>query len=256
MAATLLLLLAACGGDDETSTDTTEPAASEPAASDMATDEPSDMASDMASDEASDMASDEASPSEGTSEGTEAASAMQVSTECAVDLPADGPGSAEGMAEEPVATAASNNPELSMLVAAVDAAGLTDTLNNAEAATVFAPSNAAFEKVPADQLQAVMADPALLTTILTYHVHTTDQVDAQGLAEAGTLTTVEGEDLTFSVDESTGQLLVDEDAAVVCPDVVTANATVHIIDTVLMPPSMAGASSTGSESASEASSEG
>ena len=85
-------------------------------------------------------------------------------------LPADGEGSLAGMADDPAATAASNNPELSTLVAAVTAAGLVDTLNGAGPFTIFAPVNAAFEKIPAADLDAVLADTDLLTSILTYHV--------------------------------------------------------------------------------------
>ena len=86
-------------------------------------------------------------------------------------VPADGAGSFEGMAQDPVATAASNNPVLSTLVGAVGAAGLGDTLNNAENITVFAPVNDAFAAVDPATLSAAMADPTgLLTTVLTYHV--------------------------------------------------------------------------------------
>ena len=75
------------------------------------------------------------------------------------------------MADDPVATAASNNPLLSDLVAAVSAAGLVDTLNSADDITVFAPINDAFAAVDPATLEAAMADPnGLLTTVLTYHV--------------------------------------------------------------------------------------
>ena len=63
------------------------------------------------------------------------------------------------MADDPAATAATNNPELSTLVAAVDAAGLVDTLNGAGPFTIFAPANSAFAKIPADELDALLADP-------------------------------------------------------------------------------------------------
>ena len=73
-------------------------------------------------------------------------------------VPKDGKGSFNGMATDPVATAASNNPVLSTLVTAVKAAGLVDTLNSAPAITVFAPTNDAFAKIPADTLNKVLAD--------------------------------------------------------------------------------------------------
>ena len=78
-------------------------------------------------------------------------------------VPKDGKGSFNGMATDPVATAASNNPVLSTLVTAVKAAGLVDTLNSAPAITVFAPTNDAFAKIPADTLNKVLSDKATLT---------------------------------------------------------------------------------------------
>ena len=85
-------------------------------------------------------------------------------------VPADGKGSFAGLAKEPVATAASNNPLLSTLVAAVKKAGLVDTLNNSKNITVFAPSNSAFDKIPKADLDKVLADKTTLTHLLTHHV--------------------------------------------------------------------------------------
>src|SRR5690349_15595777 len=85
-------------------------------------------------------------------------------------IPTSGAGSFDGMVKDPVATAASNNPLLSTLVAAVTKAGLVDTLNGADALTVFAPTNDAFSKIPKAQLDKVLADKATLTAILTHHV--------------------------------------------------------------------------------------
>ena len=82
----------------------------------------------------------------------------------------DGKGSFTGMATDPVATAASNNPVLGTLVTAVKAANLVDTLNSAPAVTVFAPTNDAFAKIPAETLKKVLADRETLTKILTNHV--------------------------------------------------------------------------------------
>ena len=83
-------------------------------------------------------------------------------------VPTDGEGSFAGMADDPAATAASNNPELSTLVAAVSAAGLVDTLNGEGPFTIFAPANSAFAKIPPADLEAVLADPTgALTDILT-----------------------------------------------------------------------------------------
>jgi transforming growth factor-beta-induced protein len=158
-------------------------------------------------------------------------------------VPMDGAGSFEGMAEDPAATAASNNPALSTLVAAVDAAGLVDTLNGPGPFTIFAPSNDAFAKIDQATLDALLADPTGdLTDILTYHVVSGDSWNAQELADAGTATTVNGADV--EIVEVGDTIEINGESAVVCGNVETANGTVHIIDTVLMPP-MGGSSSMG-----------
>ena len=146
-------------------------------------------------------------------------------------VPADGEGSFGGMADDPAATAASNNPVLSTLVTAVMQAGLADTLNSEGPFTIFAPTNDAFAAIPQADLEAVLADKDVLTNILTYHVVAGESLKASDLATAGELTTVEGDALTFGTDGTTVN-----GAHVVCSDVTTANATVHIIDSVLMPP--------------------
>lgn len=161
--------------------------------------------------------------------------AAAIDTTCQVTLPADGEGSAQGMADDPVATAASNNRALSTLVAAVQQAGLVDTLNSLPAATVFAPSNDAFAKIPQETLDAVLADPETLTAILTLHVVPGQRLDAQTLADMGSAPTVNGQQITFAAQG--GSLRVNGQATDICPNVRTANATVHIIDTVLMPQS-------------------
>ena len=145
-------------------------------------------------------------------------------------VPADGAGSFSGMAKDPVATAASNNPVLSTLVTAVTEAGLGDTLNTTPDITVFAPTNDAFAAMDKATLDKAMADPkGLLTTVLTNHVVAgrlaPDQVAGEHETLAGTKITVEGSGEDFTVGE----------AKVVCGDVQTANATVYIIDGVLLP---------------------
>lgn len=159
--------------------------------------------------------------------------ATAIDTTCQVALPAEGEGSAQGMTDDPVATAASNNPALSTLVSAVQEAGLVDTLNNLQGATVFAPSNAAFEKIPQETLTAVLADKEKLTSILTLHVVPDQRLNAQALAEMGSAPTVNGQTITFAAEG--GNLMVNGQATDICPNVKTANATVHIIDAVLMP---------------------
>ncbi len=147
-------------------------------------------------------------------------------------VPATGAGSFQGMATAPVATAASNNPVLSTLVTAVTAAKLGDTLNGAKDITVFAPTNDAFAAMDKATLDSAMADPSgLLSKVLTYHV-----VQGRLTPEmlAGTHKTLNGADLTV---EGSGQdFTVNGKAMVVCGNVQTANATVYIIDGVLLPP--------------------
>ncbi|MEU7033476.1 fasciclin domain-containing protein [Streptomyces sp. NPDC046237] len=146
-------------------------------------------------------------------------------------LPAEGEGSVDGMADDPVATAASNNPELSTLVSAVKAAGLVDTLNGAKDITVFAPTNDAFAKIPKADLDKVLADKAALTKILTYHV-VGEEVGKAELVD-GSFKTLQGG--TVTTDGSGDAYTVNGTAKIVCGDVPTSNATVHVIDTVLMP---------------------
>ena len=148
----------------------------------------------------------------------------------------DGAGSIVGMAQDPVAVAASNNPILTTLVAAVSGqlnpdVNLVDTLNGSEF-TVFAPVDDAFAKLPAETVTALMQpeNAALLSSILTYHV-----VPGQILPAdiAGELTTVQGGTVTVA---GSGDNLTVNGATVICGGVHTANATVYLIDTVLSLP--------------------
>jgi uncharacterized surface protein with fasciclin (FAS1) repeats len=170
-----------------------------------------------------------ATPSSGG--GSAAAVSTDFGSGCA-SVPASGAGSFTGMATAPVATAASANPLLSTLVAAVKAAGLVDTLNSASNITVFAPDNAAFAKIPAATLDKLLKDKAELTKILTYHVAPARYTPTQ-LASGTMIKTLEG--ATVAPALSNGMYAVNG-ADVVCGNVQTANATVYIINTVLMPP--------------------
>jgi len=146
-------------------------------------------------------------------------------------VPSTGPGSFTGMATAPVASAASANPVLSTLVTAVKKAGLVDTLNSQQGITVFAPTNDAFAQLPPKTLKSVLADKPELTKILTYHV-VAGQLAPDQLA--GTHKTLEGD--TLKVSGSGEDFTVGaQKAAVVCGNVPTANATVYLIDSVLMP---------------------
>lgn len=200
-----------------------------------------DSASEAGEDVASEDMPSEDMPSEDMPSGEEPdMSTQMVGAGCeqyAKEVP-DGPGSVAGMAEDKVAEAASNNPLLTKLVAAVSGeinpeVNLVDALNGGEF-TVFAPIDSAFEALDAKTLKA-LAKPAnadMLESILTYHV-----VDGQLAPDAvvGEQATLQGEMLEVSGE---GDMLKVNDANVVCGGVKTANATVYLIDGLLMPPAM------------------
>ena len=150
------------------------------------------------------------------------------------DAVPDGAGSVEGMSQDPVAVAASNNPLLTTLVSAVSGqlnpdVDLVDTLNGSEF-TVFAPVDDAFAKIDPATIEALKTDSATLSSILTYHVvpGQIDPADIDGMHK-----TVQGAELEVT---GSGDDLMVNDAKVICGGVKTANATVYLIDTVLMPP--------------------
>jgi len=145
----------------------------------------------------------------------------------------DGAGSVTGMSQDPVAVAASNNPLLKTLTQAVSGqlnpdVNLVDTLNGSEF-TVFAPVDDAFAKIDAATIESLKTDTDTLTSILTYHVVpgqlSPDMVD-------GEHATVQGGNVTVT---GSGDDLMVNGAKVICGGVHTANATVYLIDTVLMP---------------------
>ncbi|MFD6700208.1 MULTISPECIES: fasciclin domain-containing protein [unclassified Microbacterium] len=147
-----------------------------------------------------------------------------------------GAGSVAGMAQDPVATAASNNPLLTTLVAAVSGklnpkVNLVDTLNGSEF-TVFAPVDDAFKKIDPATIDTLKTDAGAdtLSKILTYHV-VAGQISPKDIV--GMHKTVEGGEVTVT---GSGDSLKVNDANVICGGVHTANATVYLIDSVLMPP--------------------
>ncbi len=124
------------------------------------------------------------------------------------------------------------------LVAAVKAAGLVETLKSAGPFTVFAPSNSAFDKLPAGTVNSLVTPEMkpTLTKILTYHV-VPGSVTAANLTDGQVLTTVQGETLTV-MKNSTGVMIKDAKggmATVTTADVISKNGVTHVIDTVLMP---------------------
>ncbi len=151
-------------------------------------------------------------------------------------IPTSGDGSFSGMVQDPVGTAASTNPLLKTLTAAVGAVeGLGDTLNSAEGLTVFAPADPAFAEIPEADLTALLDGAAKdglksdLATVLTYHV-VEGQLDPASVV--GEQTTLEGDTVTVEGDESG---MTVNGANVLCGNIPTANATVYVIDTVLNP---------------------
>ncbi|MBB2990053.1 putative surface protein with fasciclin (FAS1) repeats [Mycolicibacterium iranicum] len=187
---------------------------------------------------AAESAAESATGSETTSTSAPAAdpAANLIGTGCAAyaEQVPEGPGSVAGMAADPVTVAASNNPQLTTLTQALSGqlnpnVNLVDTLNGDEF-TVFAPTNDAFAKIDPATLETLKTDSDLLTSILTYHV-----VPGQAApdAVAGEHTTVQGAPVTVT---GAGNDLKVNDAGLVCGGVKTANATVYMIDTVLMPP--------------------
>jgi len=232
--AALALTLAACGSSSDTATSSTsaEAASTSAAATSEAMTSGAMTSGDMTS---GDMSSG-AMSSDAMSSGDMAAPAALVGAGCAdyaAQVPT-GAGSVEGMALDPVATAASNNPLLTTLVAAVSGkvnpgVDLVNTLNNGEF-TVFAPVDSAFAKIDAATMTTLTTDSALLSKILTYHVvpgqlSPSEVVGTHATAEGGTLTVT-----------GSGDNLKVNDATVICGGVKTKNATVYLIDTVLTPP--------------------
>jgi uncharacterized surface protein with fasciclin (FAS1) repeats len=117
------------------------------------------------------------------------------------------------------------------LVTAVKAAGLVDALKGAGPFTVFAPNDAAFKKLPAGTLDAVLKDKNKLTDILTYHV-VPGKIMAADVVKQRSLKTLEGKPL--SVDPSGGKVMINN-AQVIKPDIMCNNGVIHVIDSVLLP---------------------
>lgn len=126
--------------------------------------------------------------------------------------------------------------DFTTLVQAVDAAGLVETLKGEGPFTVFAPTDEAFAALPAGTLESLLADPAALQQVLTYHV-LPGRVIAAMINDGGEKATVQGETVKFSVVDR--QKLVN-DAKIVVKNVLASNGIIHVIDKVILPPSMSG----------------
>jgi uncharacterized surface protein with fasciclin (FAS1) repeats len=135
-------------------------------------------------------------------------------------------------AAKDIVQTAQDNGSFNTLVVAIQQAGLVDTLKGTGPFTVFAPTDAAFAKIPKDQIDALLKDKAKLTKVLTYHV-----VPGTVLAKdvkPGQVKTVEGQSFTVKADG--GKVMVDN-AVVTMTDVKADNGVIHVIDTVILPKS-------------------
>ncbi len=225
-----MLGVAACGSDTE------DPAATDDAPIEETSDEEmteEDMTSEDDTDE--DMESEDMDEDMATESPMDEAGANLVGPGCAdyAEQVPDGAGSVEGMAQAPVAEAASNNPLLGTLVAAVSGevnpdVNLVDTLNGDEF-TVFAPVDDAFAAIDDDTMTTLGEDADLLSSILTYHVVPGQLTPDMVLGEQ---TTVQGGTLEVTGE---GDMLMVNGANVICGGVQTENATVYLIDQVLEP---------------------
>jgi uncharacterized surface protein with fasciclin (FAS1) repeats len=184
----------------------------------------------------SDASDDTSSSAPADDMGDEADPAAQTFGPGCSQIPTSGDGSFTGMVQDPVGTAASTNPLLKTLTAAVGAVeGLGDTLNSAEGLTVFAPADPAFAEIPKADLTALLDGAAKdgmnsdLATVLTYHV-VEGELDPASVV--GDQTTLQGDTVTVEGDESG---MTVNGATVLCGNIPTANATVYVIDTVLSP---------------------
>ncbi len=139
---------------------------------------------------------------------------------------------------ETIADVAASSDEFSTLAQAVEAADLTEALSASGPITLFAPTNAAFEALPEGTLNELLLpeNQDLLRQVLTYHVVQEEVASAD--ATAGEVPTAAGTPLTLEVDESTGDVMVNE-AMVVDPDIQASNGIIHGIDQVLLPPDLA-----------------
>jgi len=150
-------------------------------------------------------------------------------SDCAM-VPSSGMGSFHGMSMDPVVTAAMHNPLLTSFAADIKTAGLTGELNSSRPVTVFAPADSAFHKLPASEM-TMMHSTAELAKILKYHV-VTGRVTPAELASGMTLKTLEGSSLKGA---KMGSVYEVNNADVICGNIQTANATVYVINKVLMP---------------------
>ena len=124
------------------------------------------------------------------------------------------------------------NPDFSTLVAALQAAGLVETLSAEGPFTVFAPTNEAFAKLPAGTVESLLADIPALTKVLTYHV-VAGKVLAADVVTKTSAPTVEGQEVKIAVVD--GSVKLNETSTVTATDIEASNGVIHVIDSVLLP---------------------
>ncbi len=147
---------------------------------------------------------------------------------------------AQTMPAGDIVDTAVNAGQFNTLATALQAAGLVDTLKGPGPFTVFAPTDAAFAELPSGTLDSLLADPDQLRAVLTYHV-IAGEVRAADVSMLQQATTVEGEDVTINAADGMVQV---NDATVTTTDILASNGVIHIIDTVLLPPSLAASCTT------------
>lgn len=139
----------------------------------------------------------------------------------------------EEMVDSTIVEVAAEAGTFETLLAAADAAGLVDTLNGDGPFTVFAPTDAAFAALPDGTLDSLLADPEQLSAILLYHV-VPGEVKAADVVELSSATTVEGSDIEITIDD--GTVVLNGSANVTATDIDASNGVVHVIDSVILPP--------------------
>ncbi|TVQ41919.1 MAG: fasciclin domain-containing protein [Wenzhouxiangella sp.] len=136
-----------------------------------------------------------------------------------------------GKAGKNIVEVAQEAGQFNTLIAAVQAAGLADTLATGGPFTVFAPTDEAFAKIPEDQLAAILEDTETLTAILTYHV-VSGVVRAEQVVGLDSATTLQGSDITITVSDAGVSV---DGAQVIATDIEASNGVIHVIDTVITP---------------------
>ncbi len=158
--------------------------------------------------------------------------ALLVVAALAIAVPAATAAPAQKEASPTIAALAAKTPQLSTLLSLVKKAGLADELSAPGALTVFAPTNAAFAKVPKATLNSLAKNPAALKRVLLYHV-VAGKVTAAKVVKLKSAKTLAGPSVRIRV---TGMTVRINDARVTTADVKASNGVVHVIDRVLIPP--------------------